>query len=286
MTAKLKTIAANAISLLVICAMLIVSLSNAANARFISPDSWDPTMPGVGTNRYAYAGNDPVNKSDTNGHFVDQMGGWYPGTDADPGYAYNPLANPGTTAMMMAAPVVGALAASPAGIGFLSMMELGSIGYNDTPSLGGLGGNVKVGRWMSKAEYEAMEASGKVQVGADGVTYVAVPAASKSYAKQAKPGSVYVEFDVPKNRVNITDKKLGWGFIAGPDSLVGRLSKKRNPNLDMTMPDAKKIIQTAQKPSNSSSANLNGGSGATKPGSTGSATGGDFVSWVRGLFGL
>jgi hypothetical protein len=36
--------------------------------RFISPDDWDPTLPGVGTNRYAYAGNDPVNKSDKNGH--------------------------------------------------------------------------------------------------------------------------------------------------------------------------------------------------------------------------
>ena len=38
------------------------------DGRFISPDDWDPTMAGVGTNRYAYAGNDPVNKSDANGH--------------------------------------------------------------------------------------------------------------------------------------------------------------------------------------------------------------------------
>ncbi len=36
--------------------------------RFISPDDWDPTLEGVGTNRYAYADNDPVNKSDPNGH--------------------------------------------------------------------------------------------------------------------------------------------------------------------------------------------------------------------------
>jgi hypothetical protein len=36
--------------------------------RFISPDDWDPTLPGVGTNRYAYAANDPVNKADPNGH--------------------------------------------------------------------------------------------------------------------------------------------------------------------------------------------------------------------------
>jgi RHS repeat-associated protein len=36
--------------------------------RFISPDTWDPTQEGVGFNRYAYAGNDPVNNSDPNGH--------------------------------------------------------------------------------------------------------------------------------------------------------------------------------------------------------------------------
>ncbi|TIQ16767.1 MAG: RHS repeat-associated core domain-containing protein, partial [Mesorhizobium sp.] len=36
--------------------------------RFISPDNWDPTLPGVGTNRYAYAHNNPINKSDQNGH--------------------------------------------------------------------------------------------------------------------------------------------------------------------------------------------------------------------------
>lgn len=39
-----------------------------AIALFASPDTWDPTIPGVGTNRYAYAHNDPVNKSDPNGH--------------------------------------------------------------------------------------------------------------------------------------------------------------------------------------------------------------------------
>ncbi|MEZ6074081.1 MAG: RHS repeat-associated core domain-containing protein, partial [Pirellulales bacterium] len=36
--------------------------------RFISPDDWDPVLEGVGTNRYAYAENDPVNKADNNGH--------------------------------------------------------------------------------------------------------------------------------------------------------------------------------------------------------------------------
>jgi len=50
-------------------------------ARFIQPDTWDPTLPGVGTNRYGYSFNDPVNKSDPNGHsaFGDFFGGLFGG---------------------------------------------------------------------------------------------------------------------------------------------------------------------------------------------------------------
>ncbi len=36
--------------------------------RFLSPDTWDPILAGVDFNRYAYAGNDPINGSDPNGH--------------------------------------------------------------------------------------------------------------------------------------------------------------------------------------------------------------------------
>jgi RHS repeat-associated protein len=41
-----------------------------AIGRFVSPDWWDPNKPGVGTNRYAYSDNDPVNKSDPSGHLA------------------------------------------------------------------------------------------------------------------------------------------------------------------------------------------------------------------------
>ena len=64
-----------------------------ALGRFISPDDWDPTLPGVGTNRYADAGNDPVNKSDPNGHtWGDFLSGLFGG-----GYSSGP-----TTAMAAA----------------------------------------------------------------------------------------------------------------------------------------------------------------------------------------
>lgn len=44
---------------------------DAALGRFLSPDWWDVSDPGVGTDRYGYSLGDPVNKSDANGHSVD-----------------------------------------------------------------------------------------------------------------------------------------------------------------------------------------------------------------------
>ncbi len=53
---------------LLVCFVTMVVFTAEAQARFISPDTMDPTLPGVGANRYAYSQNDPVNRSDPNGH--------------------------------------------------------------------------------------------------------------------------------------------------------------------------------------------------------------------------
>lgn len=45
--------------------------AHAEPIRFLSPDPVDPTLSGVGTNRYAYAQNDPINKSDPSGLGID-----------------------------------------------------------------------------------------------------------------------------------------------------------------------------------------------------------------------
>jgi len=42
-----------------------------ALGRFLSPDTWDPILVGVDINRYAYAGNDPINGADPLGHVAD-----------------------------------------------------------------------------------------------------------------------------------------------------------------------------------------------------------------------
>ena len=60
-----------ACSLMLVCILLGLSAVPAAHARFITPDTWDPTLLGVDINRYAYSGNDPVNGSDANGHAID-----------------------------------------------------------------------------------------------------------------------------------------------------------------------------------------------------------------------
>ncbi|TCV74481.1 RHS repeat-associated protein [Neorhizobium sp. R1-B] len=51
--------------------LLLVAMTSTSAARFISPDTLDPSIEGVGTNRYAYAANDPINKSDPTGHILD-----------------------------------------------------------------------------------------------------------------------------------------------------------------------------------------------------------------------
>lgn len=47
---------------------IIAVFASQASAMFISPDPMDPTKPGVGTNRYAYSLNDPINRIDPSGY--------------------------------------------------------------------------------------------------------------------------------------------------------------------------------------------------------------------------
>lgn len=42
---------------------------------YLTPDTWDPSLEGVDTNRYSYSGGDPINRSDPGGHeYIDVFG--------------------------------------------------------------------------------------------------------------------------------------------------------------------------------------------------------------------
>ncbi|MEM9969624.1 MAG: hypothetical protein AAF762_00800 [Pseudomonadota bacterium] len=53
-------------------------------AIFLQPDRLDPNLPGVGTNRYAYSGGDPINRADPAGEAFDDYG-----LDQDEADAFN-----------------------------------------------------------------------------------------------------------------------------------------------------------------------------------------------------
>ncbi|WVT77634.1 hypothetical protein QM996_24715 (plasmid) [Sinorhizobium chiapasense] len=69
----LRCLLARLLTVLLVASLALSPLPGVANARFISPDTLDPTIEGVGANRYAYSGNDPINNSDPNGHLFDNI---------------------------------------------------------------------------------------------------------------------------------------------------------------------------------------------------------------------
>jgi hypothetical protein len=91
---------------------------------------------------------------------------------------------------------------------------------------------------MSQAEYDTMVKTGKVPESFTGTTHVASPADINAFGKQAKPGSIYVEFDVPSTSLKPTNE--GWSKIVGPNSLEGRLAAKKGQPIP-EMPSATNI---------------------------------------------
>jgi hypothetical protein len=81
---------------------------------------------------------------------------------------------------------------------------------------------VKVGRWMSDAEFRQMITTGRVvESAAGGVTHVIVPADPSGY-RNALPGDQYVEFEVDDSRLVAPNPPSGFGVIWGPNSIFGK----------------------------------------------------------------
>ena len=97
---------------------------------------------------------------------------------------------------------------------------------------------VKVGRWMSRDEYDLMTLASQVQESKSGTTHVALPADPIAFQAQAAPGSLYVEFDVPRSSIKPT--RQGWAKILGPHTLEARLAAMKGQPIPQ-MPPAENI---------------------------------------------
>jgi hypothetical protein len=96
---------------------------------------------------------------------------------------------------------------------------------------------------MSNAELGAMQSSGRVQAPLNnaGVTHVTVPPNLQGFTPQPGSDSVFVEFDVPTDQLNIHDPTQGWGRVFGPGSLEARYAARKGLPTPSSMPSATNI---------------------------------------------
>ena len=99
----------------------------------------------------------------------------------------------------------------------------------------------RVGRWMGNDELFKMKRSGQVQVGGGGTTHVADPANMATYAKQAAPGSKYVEFDVPRTSL-FPSGWPGGAQIPGPNHILARLAERRGSPVHYPVPACSIVV--------------------------------------------
>jgi hypothetical protein len=107
-------------------------------------------------------------------------------------------------------------------------------------------GYARVGRWMSQGEYDAMVAEGRVQPTLEGLEAksVTVPPDPDAF-RAARPGSVFVEFDVPAEQL-ARGGTSRWGIVFGPNSLYGRLAASRGKPVS-ALPEVINIILRLRK---------------------------------------
>jgi hypothetical protein len=101
-------------------------------------------------------------------------------------------------------------------------------------------GQIRVGRWMSRAEFEAMQKTGKIQEGGGGITRVTSPPNRTSYTPPA--GDIYAEFTVPSSSLKPHTIGRGWWQIQGPNSPAGRLANKKGTEPPQ-LPDISDLVE-------------------------------------------
>jgi len=99
---------------------------------------------------------------------------------------------------------------------------------------------------MSRAEYDAMVAAGRVKPNLDGreMKHVTAPPDPDSF-RAAGPGSVFVEFDVDDAQMT-SGGRQGWHILYGPNSVHGR-NALRQGKLVAELPAVQNVVITETK---------------------------------------
>jgi hypothetical protein len=104
---------------------------------------------------------------------------------------------------------------------------------------------VRVGSWMSRTEYDAMLKAMKTQPRNGNMHHVLLKG-REGFRKQAKPGWVYVEYDIPADTFIGVGGEDGWGILFSEESVMGKLYIK-NGKTNVRLPEVKNIILLEEK---------------------------------------
>ena len=105
---------------------------------------------------------------------------------------------------------------------------------------------LRVGRWMTRAEYDATVAAGRLQPTLDGreMKHVVAPPDLDSF-RAADAGSVFAEFDVDDVQM-VSGGRQGWLIFYGPNCIHGRKAVQRGQNV-IEMPTVQNVVITRTK---------------------------------------
>jgi RHS repeat-associated protein len=206
--------------------------------RFLSadPNPVDDST-GLNFNRYAYASNSPFAKYDPSGRDSACFYADPPTCGGSMDEATSEVVDAVLPPLMTMQPEIGAGEAIGASA-VEGIAEAVPVAIEEVEQLASAASEeiVRVGRWMSDVERDAMTATGRVQESSlGGVTSVSMPPDPAAWIRQTTAAN-YVEFDVSASAV----RPLGSANakIYGPNSIFG-------PALGITeMPAASNILQT------------------------------------------